>query len=267
MVFCDSLQFLPAFLEQLTASLAKTGRGNFYNLHEVVSQIYPGSDVELLERKSVFCYDYVDFFARLDELALPPREVFFNKIVGMECSEADYAHAQQVFADSQCENLKDYMKLYLRSDIYLLADVFQMFRNNSLNEFLLDPPYFVSAPQLAWNALLKHINQSIPLITDPEMYRMIQPNIRGGICHASVRYALANNRLMGSLYDTTKPSSYIMEVNENNLYGWAMSEEMPDGKFEWVSVDEFCAMKQQLIFADGRIAIFDLGLFDHRVLD
>ena len=40
-VFQDSLQFVPASLEQLTASLAKTGRGNFYNLHEVVAQIYP----------------------------------------------------------------------------------------------------------------------------------------------------------------------------------------------------------------------------------
>ena len=42
MVFRDSLQLLTAFLEQLTASLAKTGRRNFYNLHEVVSQITPG---------------------------------------------------------------------------------------------------------------------------------------------------------------------------------------------------------------------------------
>ena len=106
-----------------------------------------------------------------------------------------------------------------------------MFRNNSLNEYQLDPAYFVSAPQLAWNALLKHINQSIPLITDPEMYRMIQSNIRGGICHASVRSARANNKLMGSLYDPTKPTSYIIEVHANNLYGWAMSQEMSDGKF------------------------------------
>ena len=48
---------------------------------------------------------------------------------------------------------------------------------------------------------------------------MIQPNIRGGICHASVRYALANNKLMGSLYDPRLPTSYIMEVDANNLYG------------------------------------------------
>ena len=158
-------------------------------------------------------------FALLDKLALSPREAFFNKLGDVECSEADYAHVQQVYADCQCESLKEYMQLYLLSDICLLADVFQMFRNNSLNKYQLDPAYFVSAPQLAWNALLKHINQSIPLITDPEMYRMIQPNIRGGICHASVRYARANNKLIGSLYNPTKPTSYIMEVDANNLYG------------------------------------------------
>ena len=114
---------------------------------------------------------------------------------------------------------------------------------------------------------MKHINQSIPLSTDPEMYRIIQPNTRGGICHASVSYARANNKLMGSLYDPTKPTSNIIEVDTNNLYGWSMSQEMPDGKFEWVSVNECRAMEQQLNFPDGSIAIFDLGLFDHRVLD
>ena len=105
--------------------------------------------MDLIERKGVFCYDYVDSFARLDEPALPPREAFFNKLVIMECSKADYAHAQQVFADFTCENFKDYMQHYILSNICLLADVFQMFRNNSLNEYQLDPAYFVSSPQLA----------------------------------------------------------------------------------------------------------------------
>ena len=83
MVFRDSLQFLPASLQQLTASLAKTGRGNFYNLQEVVAQINPESDVELLQQKSVFCYDYIDSFARLEEPALPPRKAFFNNLGGV----------------------------------------------------------------------------------------------------------------------------------------------------------------------------------------
>ena len=67
---------------------------------------------------------------------------------------------------------------------------------------------------------------------------MIHPNNRGGICHASVRYARANNKLMGSLYDRTKPTSYIMYVDANNLYGWAMSQPLPDDDYEWVSGDE-----------------------------
>ena len=67
---------------------------------------------------------------------------------------------------------------------------------------------------------------------------MIQPNIRGGICHVRVCYARANNKLMGLLYDPPQPTSYIMEVDANNLYGWAMSQETPDCDFEWVSDDE-----------------------------
>ena len=84
MVFRDSLQFLPASLEQLAASLAKVGPGYFQNLHEVVTDVYPEADVELLERKGVFCYDYLDSIARLNEPALQPREAFFNKLCSVE---------------------------------------------------------------------------------------------------------------------------------------------------------------------------------------
>ena len=96
MVFRYSLQFLPAFLEQLAASLAKIGCGYFQNLHDVVTDVYPEAVVELLERKRVFFYDYLDSFARLDEPVLPPREAFFNKLGGVKCSQVNYAHAPNV---------------------------------------------------------------------------------------------------------------------------------------------------------------------------
>ena len=222
MVFRDSHQFLPASLEQLAALLGKVGRGYFQNLHDVVTDVYPEADVELLERKGVFYYDFLDSFTRLDEPAFPPRGAFDNKLGGVDCSQADYAHAQHVWDTFHCQSLKEYMALYLLRDICLLSDVFQAFRNNSMDEYQLDPAYIVSAPQLAWNALLKHIDRQIPLVTDPDMYRMIQPNIRGGICHASVLYACAN-KMMGSLYGPRQPTPYIMEVDANNLYNWAVN--------------------------------------------
>ena len=96
MVFRDSLQFLSASLEQLAALLAKVGRENFQYLYDVVMDMYPEADVELLERKGVFCYDYLDSFARLDEPARPPREAFFNK------TEAWSAHQRTMHTPSTC---------------------------------------------------------------------------------------------------------------------------------------------------------------------
>jgi len=67
---------------------------------------------------------------------------------------------------------------------------------------------------------------------------MIKPSIRGGISGVSTRYAKANNKLMGPLYDPTKPSSYIMYVDANNLYGWSMGQQLPDGDFKWMTQQE-----------------------------
>ena len=130
MVFRDSLQFLSALMEQLAASLTKVGRENFKNFHDVVTDVYPETDVELLERKGVFFYNSLDSFARLDEPSLPSREDFFNKLGGVECLPANYAHAQHVWENFHCSSLKEYMALYILSDICMLADVFQSYRNN-----------------------------------------------------------------------------------------------------------------------------------------
>ena len=66
------------------------------------------------------------------------------------------------------------------------------------------------------------------------------------------------------MYDPTKPTCYIMEEDANNLYSYAIAQEIPDGDFEWVSDDKCRNMEQLMNYADGRIAIFDTGLFDHR---
>lgn len=127
---------------------------------------------------------------------------------------------------------------YLLIDVLLLADVFQNFQNASLADYQLDLVNFVSAPHLAWNALLKYVDRPIYLITDPEMYRMILPSISGGICHISVRYVQTYNKLMGAMYDLTKQTSYISFVDANNLYGWSMSQPLQDNDYAWLSQQE-----------------------------
>ena len=87
----------------------------------------PNSDVTLLGRNRVFCYDYIDSCERLEEPEIPYRDAFFNKLSGEGCSESDYAHAKHVWTEFSSKTFNDYMSLYLLSDICLLADVFETF--------------------------------------------------------------------------------------------------------------------------------------------
>ena len=96
----------------------------------------------------------------------------------------------------------------------------------------LDPAYFLSAPGLSWQSGLKMTGQTLELLTDENMLLLLfEKGIRGGICEAITKYKEANNKYMKN-YDKTKPSSYLMYVDANNLYGYAMSKKLPAGNFQ-----------------------------------
>ena len=62
---------------------------------------------------------------------------------------------------------------------------------------------------------------------------MYEKGIRGGIYNKVHSYAKANNKYMKN-YDKNKESSFLMHVDANNLYGWAMSKKLPVDEFKWV---------------------------------
>jgi hypothetical protein len=239
LVFKDSLQFLASSLETLCANLLRSGKEKFQQLAAGFtdnSTLHPA--FELLLRKGVFPYEFLDSWEKLDEPSLPPIAGFYSKLRQAGCSDADYAHAQRVWTDFKCSSLKQYMELYLKTDVLILADVFEEFRAVCLKNYGLDPAHYVSAPQLSWDAMLKLTSCSLELISDPEQYRSIDAGIRGGVSNITTRYARANNQYMTS-YDSSKPSSYIIYLDANNLYGWAMSMPMPTGGFGWLQPGEF----------------------------
>ena len=127
------------------------------------------------------------------------------------------------------------------SRVILLADVFENFRNMCIKVYELYPVYFLPAPGLAWQACLKKTGVKLELITDVDMLLMIEKGPRGGICHSVYRHAKANNKYM-KIYDKNNESSYIIYMDTNNLYGYAMSKKLPVNGFEWAedlsTVDE-----------------------------
>ena len=117
----------------------------------------------------------------------------------------------------------------------LLADVFENFRNLCQEQYGLDPAHYFTSPGFSWDALLKKTGVELELFADLEMHLLVERGMRGGISMVSKRYAKANNPQVPD-YDPSEPNKYILYLDENNLYGWAMSKPLPKRDFKWKRV-------------------------------
>ena len=228
LTFIDSFQFMSSSLDRLVSNLPKES-------FKYTSKRFK-SKLDLMTRKGVYPYDYMDSFDKFNE-QLPTKEDFFSILNNEHITDEDYNHALEVWKTFNIKNMGEYHDLYLTSDILLLADVFENFRKTCLEYYKLDPCHYFSSPGLAWDAMLKMTKIKLELMTDVDMYLFIEKGLRGGISYIANRYGEANNKYMKD-YNENEPSKYIMYLDANNLYGWAMSQYLPTGGFKWFNKQE-----------------------------
>ena len=233
--FIDSFKFMACGLSSLVDNLDE---------YPILSKHFEGRQLELLGRKGVYPYEYMDRLSKLAEKQLPPINRFYSHLSDEGISEDDYQHAQNVWEEFKIKSMRGYHDLYLESDVLLLADVFENFRNVCLTNYKLDPAWYFTSPGIAWDAALKMTGVELELLTDPDMLLMIEKGVRGGVSMISKRHGKANNKYMkrgsttegrlGEEYDPSQPSKYITYLDANNLYGWAMSKPLPISNFKWM---------------------------------
>ena len=232
---------MKASLESLVSNLSKTPEA-----FSTVRNFYANKNTfNLLMRKGVHPYEYMDSIEKLSQTELPPKSAFWSTLTGEMISDSDYEHARSVWNCKQLcvKTLRDYTSLYNRLDVLQLCDVFENFRDVCKKNYDLDPAWYYSAPGLAWDALLKVTDIKLQLLTDPDMLLMFERGIRGGISTISNRYARANNIYMGEEYLKGETDRYITYLDANNLYGWAMSRAMPTHGFKWMTDKELADWK------------------------
>ena len=144
----------------------------------------------------------------------------------------DYNKAKQIWKHFDIKNMGEYHDLYLKTDVLLLT-VFENFRDMCLSYYGFDPVYYYTLPNFAYDAMLKLTGIEIDLVYDQEMYEMIEAGLRGGMTQTTCKKVEANNKYMGSDYDSGKESSYINYVDANNLYGLSMIQKLPYRNLKW----------------------------------
>ena len=121
----------------------------------------------------------------------------------------------------------------METDVLLLADIFENFRNFSMTNYGLDPAHFTTAPVLSWTAALKYTEVKLEILKDPDMHIFFDKGLTGRISMVANPFAKANNPEV----DPQKPTNYIQLVDCNNQYGWAMGQFLPSHGFEWITLD------------------------------
>ena len=225
--FIDSAQILLASLDRLVAA-------NKPEIFKITAWYEPAKEKrKLLLQKGVYPYEYTDSWERFDDPSLPPKEAFYSKLSGSDISEEDYIHTQQVWKAFNCRTLGDYHDLLNRTDVLLLADVFEAFQKACLRQYGLDPAHYYTSPGLSWDTLLKKTSIELELLINYYQHLFIKKGVQGGISMMSKRHARANNpRVEG--YDPEKPNNHILYLDANNLYGWAMSQFLPKVGFRCI---------------------------------
>ena len=237
--FKDSFSFLSSSLDKLVRlskyeddKKRENWKNNFrYSVRN--PYVKTDEDLDLLTDKGIYPYDYFDDFERFKERALPPKEAFYSKLSEEHVSDKDYERALKVWKHFGIRTLGQYHDLYLRTDVLLLSDVFENFRDLCMEYYGLDPAHYYTLPNFAWDAMLLKTGVEIEQLHDQEMFEMVEKGMRGGMCQVSHKLAVANNKYMGEAYDENKPSNYISYLDANNLYGLAMSQKLPLKNIKW----------------------------------
>ncbi|MEW8545679.1 MAG: DNA polymerase, partial [Candidatus Thiodiazotropha sp.] len=233
--FLDSFQFLSSSLECLTENLK--ANGGMKNFKYFFSEFSDKKMAELLLRKNVYPYDYMNDESRFLETTLPPKEAFYSSVRGSNVSDEDYNHACNVFESLNVRNLGEYSDLYLKTDVLLLSDIFENFRKVAHDNYKLDPAQFYSSPGFSFSAMLKMTKVQLELLTDIQHLQLWERGSRGGVSYIGDRFAEANNPYLKS-FDPSKPTSYIQFLDANNLYGWACQQPLPIGEFRLFNEQE-----------------------------
>ena len=219
-------------MSQNLEGFAKTmATSKLLHLWQKVSSLSDES-FQKIRGKGSFPYSFLDSFEKFKAPFTDYRSFYTNNPTGNDITEEQYKKAKEIYNLMECRNFGDYQDLYLTPDVYLLANIFEPFREVSLNKYRLDPANFYSARTLNWEGMIVSTKAELGLLIDIDMLLFCERNIRGGtIGTGALRHFKANNKYTTN-FDSSKRSVYGAFFDVTSLYAGTMQQPLPLGIYK-----------------------------------
>ena len=210
----DIGNFLKGSLSQLSEKLPDKDK--------IITKKHFSDNFELLKEKACFPYEWLTKENSLDkELTLIDK--FYSSLKLQNISQKQYDKTVQIYKKLKCKNIKDYLEIYMKLDICLQADLFNIFRNSIWDKFEIDCSKYITSCSLSLDLMLKYTRVKMELFKDITMFDFIDKSITGGLCIASE-----------NIVDNDNGKSTISSCHVCSLYPYIMTQKLPISNYKFV---------------------------------
>ena len=210
----DISNFIKGSLSELSVKLSDE--------HKIITKRHFPNNFELLKQKTHFAYEWLTE-KNIYNKELPPIKDFYSSLKLQNISKEEYDDTLRIYKELKCENIKDYLKIYMKLDICLQADIFNVFRNIIWNQFGIDCCKYITSCSLSLDLMLKYTGVKIELLKDITMLDFTDSSIMGGLCLASENIA-----------DDDNNKSTISDTDVVSLCPYVMTQKLPISNYRFV---------------------------------
>ena len=219
MKYCFKLLDISNFIKGSLSELSK----KLSDEHKIITKRHFPNNFELLKKKTCFPYEWVTEKNIYDK-KLPSIKNFYSSLKLKNISKEEYDETLRIYKELKCKNVKDYLEIYMKLDIYLQADIFNVFRNIIWNQFGICCCKYITSCSLSLDLMLKYTRVKIQLFKDITIFDFVDSSIMGGLCLASQNIA-----------DDDDDKSTISDTDVVSLYPFVMTQKLPISNYRFVS--------------------------------
>ena len=208
----DMLNFVKGSLNDLSK--------NLNDKDKFITKEHFSDNFELMNYKTCFPYEFITKENIYNE-NLPSIENFYSSLKLDNITKEDYDKTLVIYKKLNCKNIKEYLDIYLKLDICLQADIFNVFRKCIWDNFEIDCSRYITSCSLSLDLMLKYTEVKIELIRDISIFDYVNSSILGGICIASQNIADDKNGVISS-------------CDIASLYPYVMTQKLPIGNYRFI---------------------------------